>query len=63
MSNKRLEGKVAIITGATGGIGEVKVKRYLEVGASVMPVGRSDEKLNATRERIVFLKNLRGDYL
>lgn len=49
---ERLDGKVAIITGATGGIGEATAKRFLEEGASVMLVGRSAEKLKATRERL-----------
>lgn len=44
----RLEGKVAIITGATGGIGEATARLYLDQGAKVMLVGRSQEKLNAT---------------
>jgi len=48
----RLDGKVAIITGATGGIGEATVKRYLEEGASVMLIGRSEEKLKATMQRL-----------
>ncbi|MDQ3220656.1 MAG: SDR family oxidoreductase [Acidobacteriota bacterium] len=51
-SRKRLDGKIAIITGATGGIGEATAKRFLEEGASVMLVGRSAEKLKATRERL-----------
>ena len=51
-SGKRLDGKVAIITGATGGIGEATAKRFLEEGASVMLVGRSAEKLKATSERL-----------
>jgi NAD(P)-dependent dehydrogenase (short-subunit alcohol dehydrogenase family) len=48
----RLEGKTAIITGATGGIGEATAKLFLEEGANVMLVGRSAEKLTATRERL-----------
>lgn len=55
MNKARLEGKVAIITGATGGIGEATAKRFLEEGASVMLVGRSAEKLKATTERLVDL--------
>lgn len=49
---KRLEGKLAIITGATGGIGEATAKLFLKEGASVMLVGRSADKLRETRERL-----------
>ncbi len=48
----RLEGKVAIVTGATGGIGEATARRFLEEGASVMLVGRSRDKLEETRKRL-----------
>jgi NAD(P)-dependent dehydrogenase (short-subunit alcohol dehydrogenase family) len=48
----RLQGKVAIITGATGGIGEATAKLFLKEGAKVMLVGRSSEKLNSTRKRL-----------
>ena len=50
--NERLHGKVAIITGATGGIGEATAKRFLDEGASVMLVARSPDKLAETRARV-----------
>ena len=49
---KRLDGKVAIVTGATGGIGEATAKLFLSEGARVMLVGRSAEKLKETRGRL-----------
>lgn len=49
---QRLDGKVAIITGATGGIGEATAKLFLNLGAKVMLVGRSAGKLAATRGRL-----------
>lgn len=48
----RLKGKTAIITGATGGIGEATAARFLAEGANVMAVGRSTEKLDALSERL-----------
>ena len=51
-NGKRLSGKVAIVTGATGGIGEATAKLFLSHGASVMLVGRSAEKLKETRDRL-----------
>ncbi len=41
----RLNSKTAIVTGATGGIGAATSKRYLEEGANLVMVGRSEEKL------------------
>lgn len=41
----QLEGNVALITGATGGIGLATVERFIEEGAKVMAVGRSAKKL------------------
>jgi len=57
-TGKRLEGKVAIVTGATGGIGEASAKRFLEEGASVMLVGRSEQKLKETRKRLAATSGL-----
>ena len=39
----RLEGKVAVITGATSGIGEATVDAYCEEGAKVVFCGRNDD--------------------
>lgn len=48
----QLDGKVALITGATGGIGEATIRRFLDSGARVMAVGRSPEKLDALANSI-----------
>ena len=51
-TGNRLEGKVAIITGATGGIGEATARLYLDQGAKVMLVARSQEKLTALTKKL-----------
>lgn len=48
----RLDRKTALITGATGGIGEATIHRFLGEGARVMAVGRSAEKLAALADRV-----------
>jgi NADP-dependent 3-hydroxy acid dehydrogenase YdfG len=50
--SQRLRGKVAIVTGATGGIGEATAKLFLREGAKVMLVGRSPAKLKETADRL-----------
>jgi NADP-dependent 3-hydroxy acid dehydrogenase YdfG len=54
----RLANKVAIITGATGGIGEATAKLFLQQGAYVMLVGRSADKLKETLYRLGVTKGL-----
>lgn len=48
INKQRLDGKVAIVTGATGGIGEATSKLFLQLGAKVMLVARSPDKLATT---------------
>ncbi len=54
---KKLENKVAIITGATSGMGLETAKLFLQEGAKVVLTGRSQEKLDALAHE------LSGDYL
>lgn len=43
----KLDGKIALITGATSGIGEGCARRFASEGAEVIVVGRSEEKGNS----------------
>ncbi len=48
----KLDGKVAIVTGATSGIGLETAKRYLAEGAKVVLTGRNEEKLDALKNEL-----------
>ncbi|MEM1257611.1 MAG: SDR family oxidoreductase [Bacteroidota bacterium] len=54
---KKLENKVAIVTGATSGMGLETAKLFLKEGAKVVLTGRSQEKLDALESE------LSGDFL
>lgn len=60
MDRQRLDGKVAIVTGATGGIGEATATLFLQLGAKVMLVARSADKLADTLARLEPLGEVAG---
>jgi NAD(P)-dependent dehydrogenase (short-subunit alcohol dehydrogenase family) len=47
-----MEGKVAIITGGSSGMGKAMAEKFAEKGASVVITGRSLEKLEETKQEI-----------
>lgn len=49
----RLDGRVALITGATGGIGTAIATEFFKSGATVIINGRSQEKINALTDKLL----------
>ncbi len=47
----RLEGNKVFITGATAGIGEALLNKFLSLGNQVIAVGRNEQKLQALAEK------------
>lgn len=49
----RLVGKIAVLTGGAGGIGQVIARRYLAEGATLILTGRTAAKLKTTIDELV----------
>ena len=47
-----LEGKIAVVTGGTRGIGYAIVKKFLENGAKVIIFGSKEESVNKAMEEL-----------
>lgn len=52
MAKKKLQGQVAIITGASRGLGTGIAERFVRAGATVVITARSEETLTAEAERL-----------
>lgn len=52
MSEKRFTGKVAVVTGATSGIGHACAVGFANEGANIVCVGRNEETLNNVSEEL-----------
>ena len=52
MTTKQLEGKIALITGASRGIGAAAARLFAQEGASVVLASRSEEEMARIVEEI-----------
>jgi NAD(P)-dependent dehydrogenase (short-subunit alcohol dehydrogenase family) len=55
---KKLEGKVAVITGGNSGIGLASAQRFVEDGAYVFIVGRRQSELDAAVKQMFRVTSL-----
>lgn len=53
-------GKVAVVTGGSGGLGSVVVRKLLESGATVAMLGTKAEKVKAVEEKLSALGKVKG---
>ena len=52
MSKRRLEGKTAVVTGASSGVGRAIVRAFADEGAKVALIARNEEALNVAAQEV-----------
>src|SRR6267378_8421563 len=52
LDSMKLDGKVAIITGASQGLGHAMALKFAEAGADIVAASRTKEKLEVTAEEV-----------
>lgn len=61
--NLSLEGKTAVVCGATQGIGEAAAQGIADLGAKVVIIARNEEKLKSVKSKLDAINNLDNEYL
>ena len=57
----RLNGKIALITGGTSGIGAATAKLFQEEGATVIVTGASDQSVATAKKDLPSVQAIRSD--
>jgi NADP-dependent 3-hydroxy acid dehydrogenase YdfG len=57
----RLDGKIALITGGTSGMGAATAKLFQEEGATVIVTGSSDQGVATAKQSLPSLQAIRSD--
>lgn len=57
MSENSLDGRIALVTGATGGIGSAISKELYSSGARIILTGRNQDKLNQLKTSLLSIKD------
>src|SRR3981081_616643 len=52
VQDKLLKGRIAVVTGASSGIGEAPAARLAELGAAVAPIARREDRLEGLADRV-----------